>query len=1127
MPRFSHLHLHSDYSFLDGVGRSSEYASLARDAGHVGIALTDHGNLYGIPAHWRACEKMGVKPIAGCELYINDDRSNRSAPRGEEKSEALAAGTVDPTFVDSHLVVLCESDLGWKNLLAINHDSVLNGFYYRPRATNDFVLRHSKGLIATTACLGSAFSRYAATGEIRKLRRLLADYRDAFGRDNFFREVHISEIAEQKTVNEVLASECESLGIPAIIAADVHYACNVDAARQDEMIAVSRRTPVNDPKAFKLEARSLYFWSVADAYALAKSFGYPLTRRDVDAMAERTATIADRCNAKPLGDGKLKPPAFILDDGTPCADGFAELKKQTVEGFRERFAHLPKAAVPEYVARLRHELDIVRRCEMSDFYLVTADAARECRRRNIRYWTRGSGCASLVAAAIGVTPIDPIRFSLLFERFVDPSRPNAPDFDMDVDASRRDELAEWLKKKYGGANGERIARIASISTFGIKSAIRDVCFAHGVDSTLAFGVSEVADRLPPAIEETLAVSVPANREKTIDDAVAALVETGDRRVAALVADHLPVLRSGLSMVGRARGRSLHAAGYVVAPGPLREHLPIDRVGSTKSEPVVVSAWGEGQASQDISPTGLLKIDLLALETMSVVSEIVRDAAERTGRDEADINAEIDPVRIDFADPVVLREFETGVGFGLHQLAAVDQILAKYVAKLKPKSVDEIVAAVALYRPGSMDFVDDFLQRARGRESVPEVDPIFDEIARETYGILVYQEQIMSVLHRLGDIPLREAYKIIKAISKKDKATIVAARERFIKAASEMQNVDASKAGSIFDIVEKFAGYGFNKAHAASYGVLSYQTAKLRSLYPTEFWKAWLNATPNESGKSDVRKIELLLDAASASGVRLVPPLIGHSGSSWRYLKGRALLAPLSLVRGVGENAAFAIREEYVARPWPDFWSFLQWADTHRRVVSSSALEALAHAGAFGTWKLPTNEAVDLVAALVEFKESKSNGTRVEQLREAVKRPDFFRTVRDDEVLSAFEAKSLGFNFWYAPWQLRGRRDKVARLVAANRIADDHETKLHGKRRAFAIAAIRTRKDKKGRTMAFLDLATPKGSRVRGIAFSSAWQHAKRVRVGDVYLIAGEFDEKGVFVLASNPDAFRPLDSVVG
>lgn len=1129
--QFVNLHLHSDYSLLDGVGRSAEYAELAAKAGHTHLAITDHGNLYGLPEHRRACAQFGIKPIYGCELYVNDKRDKTPEVKRSARRENIPKDAIDPTFTDNHLVVLAMNAEGWRNLLHINHDAVRNGYYYKPRTTHDFVLRHNAGLICTTACLASKFARLRTN--LPRLRAMLSQFRDAFG-DRFFGEVHFNSVPEQVEWNAILLRECRSLGIKVVAACDVHYACREDVDRQDEMIAVARRKVVGDPTGFRLEERSLWY---KDGAAMLKAHARMYRRHEglskPESVIRRTVDIAARCDADIYPDGTLKPPVFKDDRGNRPANPNDYLRRLAVRGFREFIKpSIRPNKIPVYVARLNHELDVIERCGMADFYLVTWDVTRECRERGIVYWTRGSGCASLVAAAIRLTPIDPVRFGLILERFIDPSRPNAPDFDVDIDADRRGEIIEWMEAKYGGKGGENIARIASATTFGIKAAIGDVCFTRGVPKTISLGLADATANMKPALgfpvpqaELDLASATVADRASVVSKAMADLRDACPERLRSELDAHRSTVAAALMMVGRVKGRTRHAAGFVVAPSSLVNYMPIDRVRDTKTnEPVYVTSWAEGQASQDISPTGLMKLDLLGLETLTVVRRIVDAASKRTGRD---VRAEIDPWRMDFSDETVRREYATGNGIGLHQLNAEDQQLASLVRRLDVRAVDDIVAAVALYRPGALQFLDAFVARAAGCETAESHGDIFDAATRDTHGVVVYQEQVMRLLHEAGGLPMREAYKIIKAISKKDSATISKAKSDFLSGAKS-KGIGAQEAERIFGLVERFAGYGFNKGHAASYGVLSWVTAYLRAKYPLEFWWAWLCSTPNEAlargkGRGE-RRVESMMRAATAAGVTILPPLIGQSGSQWAVTDS-GVRAPLSLLIGVGDKAADAV---LAAGPFDSGWKFLEWAETNGRLVNSKALKAMAQGGAFSVFKWSAESAVDLVTRWADCKASKGRGTKTEQAR-AMYRADKSRgtlMVSDAETRMEMERMALGFVFWRDPWKMRGRLGKVQRLIDEGRIASDRERSLRGRRRPFVVAGIRRHTDKKGKAMAFLTLLGPSGVKVSGVCFGSIWSKvSKSVRQDNAYLVTGNFDNKGSLIIGDSQQPFYPVDSI--
>ena len=1064
--------------------------------------------------------------LHNCEFYVNDERHRSKEVYAQAREERADKKTLDPTFTDAHLIVLAATPAGWKNLLAINHDSVTadGAYYYKPRTTHQYVLDHSDGLVVTTACIGSLFGKLALRGERARLRDLLGQFKDAMG-ERFFYEVQFNEMEEQKKVNDILRAECKLLGIEPVLTSDIHYACKGDDARQDEMIATSRRMRVDDPDGFKLTTRDLWYSGIKDAWLTAKARGYAVDKMFIARAAANTATVAAMCDADIYPDTALKPPPYVDERGQRPADPFAFLTSLAVDGYR-RLVKGQVADEATYAARLKRELKVIRDCAMTDFFLVTWDIVRECKARGIMVWTRGSGCASLVAACMGITPLDPIRFGLLFERFVDPARPNAPDFDLDIDTSRRYEVIQWLEKKYGGADGDRIARVGAVQTFGIKAALREVLKSRGVDARTCNKLAEATDAMEPAVgfpvpqaEVELSNMKVGDRCGVLSKVIAELTEACDPETRQWIGTNGDTLAGALTMVGRAKGRGMHAAGYVVSPVPLRELVPVDRALEPHSNrPIIVTSWSEGQNSQDLADTGLMKVDMLGLETVCVVSMIATKASERHGRD---VHAEINAWKMDFADPATLREFATGNGHGLHQLGASDQSLAQFAAKIRSKRVEDIIAAVAMFRPGSMSHLEEYLARARGEAAVPEVEPTLDRITTETYGVLAYQEQIMLALHTLGGIPLRDAYKLIKAISKKKGDEIKAAEEKFLKHAAGTCGPEVARA--VFDDVLAFAGYGFNKAHAASYGVLSWITAYLRAKYPIEFWWAWLCRTDNKpAAHADERKVEAMMRRAQQSGVALIPPTVGVSGGQWGITKQGRLLAPLSLISGVGEGAAEAILSASRAEKWKDVWQFLAWIEKNGRVATSKVAEALAKAGALRRLA-PTCLAVDACKAFAVSKSRKSESRAESARRLVTQHPGEFALTRPDEATYAvFERQALGFAFWRNPWTLAGRSGKVERLIAENRIADDDERNLLGKRRAFLVAGLRKHKDRKQREMAFLNLVDRKGNATKGVVFASAWERiGDGVRVDKVYLVKGEFDRKGGYLI----EAMADLDHV--
>lgn len=1118
-----HLHLHTDSSFLDGIGRPEEYASLAKKHGMRAVAITDHGNLHGLPSFRKAMRDAGIKPLFGCEFYLNAKRDE--AKETKSKASGAQASGFDPLLRNHHQLLIAMNTEGWRNLLRLNHDAIRNGYYYYPRTTVEMVLEHNAGLICTTTCTTSIFSRLIVARKFNDCRRLISRYKEAFG-DRFYFEVQPWDYDEQKSVNKFLIAEMRKQRVEPVMTCDVHYAMPQDKDRQDEAMAIARNTTIDDPERFQISTNN-YFFTAKEAIDLYEKNGHPGGRKLAERACRNTEKIADRCDADIYSDDSLKPPIYRRPDGSAVDDAFAELKRLTIEGFKEIVApNIPRARMQEYKDRLIHELRIIKRCEMSNFYLVTMDIVKECLDRKILVWVRGSGCASLVAACLRITRQDPIRYKLLFERFIDPSRPNAPDFDLDIDSTRRHEIVEFVTKKYGGEQGENIARILAIQTYGLKMALQRVLKAHGVASGTIWQLSEAAAfaASDKKIEASLASCTPDERRKVWDDITDRLCSHCKKETVAWVRSHPDIMDAALCMVGRRFNRSKHAAGYVLTPTPVVDHLPIDRVyDDALKEHIITTAWGEGQASTDISPSGLMKLDLLGLDTITVVSRTINLASKRSNRD---VWQEVDSWKMDFADPKVAAEFASGRGMGLHQLSEVDQGLAKFAGELKPKRVEDVTAMVAMYRPGSIEFLEQYKRRAHGHEEADSVHPIYDEILEETYGIIVYQEQIMHILNRIGGIALRQAYGIIKAISKKKEKDIKAARVEFVSGAAK-HDIGDREANEIFDLIEKFAGYGFNKAHSASYSELSWITAYLRANYPLEFYSSLLDATPNrkkkKKGKEIDRKVEIVMRQAQRTGIKVLPPAIGLSSGSWKISKKGAIIAPLSVVSQVGEGAGDAIEAAYRKHKWKSVIEFLSWCESNKSTVNSQALKLIAKAGGFRTFKVSPAQAFDLVSAWSQYRPTKKNGTQTEQLKRQLAEDggEIYRTADTAEVRMFFEREAIGFAFWCNPWMMNDRAEKVSQLIHSGRVHSHDDKRLRGKRRPFLVNSVRSHTDRRGGKMAFLTLSTIDGSQIKAVAFSSVWKKCK-VKTDHVYLITGEFDRKGDYIVN---DANRPFVSV--
>ncbi|MGD0200445.1 MAG: DNA polymerase III subunit alpha [Bryobacteraceae bacterium] len=884
---FVHLHLHSDYSLLDGACEINQLIRAVQEQGMPAVALTDHGNLFGAVQFYTTAKDNGVHPIIGCEVYVSQQGH-------KVRSD---------TDRYNHLILLCENQEGYRNLIELASTAYLEGFYYKPRLDKDLLAQHSRGLIALSACLKGDINEKLLADRYEEARRLAHGYVDIFGRGNFFLELQNHNLEEDRRVIPPTVRLARETGIPLVATNDAHYLHRDDALSHDVMLCIQTGKMLSDETRLRWKTDDFYLKSRAEMLAL---FG------EVEEALDCTWEIAQRCQVK-LEQVQEPFPKFEVPEGHSTDTYFEYVARQGYERRRPRLEALAEArrlkhALPEYDERLDREIRMIQQMNFSGYFLIVWDFIRFAKSRGIPVGPgRGSAAGSLVSYAMGITDIDPLEYGLLFERFLNPERVSLPDIDIDFCTRRRGEVIQYVTEKYGR---EQVAQIVTIGTLGARAAIKDV------GRVLEMGFADV-DRLTKLVPNVLNITLP---DALRMEPGFALAVQKDERVG-------KVLDVALKLEGMARNAGVHAAGVVIAPQPLRELVPLCR---TNKDEIVTQYDMNG-----LEKLGLLKMDFLGLTTLT----LIHDALELIERHRG-IGLVVEDLPLD--DPATFEVFCRGFTSGIFQFesAGMRDILRRY----QPSRIEDLIALNALYRPGPLQggMVADFIERKHGRRQVVYDFPELKGILEETYGVIVYQEQVMQIANRLAGYSLGEADILRRAMGKKKPEEMARQRERFVQGATGRGH-NRRKAEKLFELMEQFAGYGFNKSHSAAYAYLAYITAYLKAHYPLDFVAALLTS---ETGNT--AKVVKYISECRDMGIRVLPPDV--NSSDWSFTPdGGAIRFGLGAIKSLGQAAVESIlgarRDAGPFRSLYDFCERVDLGAVNRRMIESlikaGALDSLA------------------------------------------------------------------------------------------------------------------------------------------------------------------------------------------
>ncbi len=868
---FAHLHCHSHYSLLDGANRIPSMVKKVRESGMNALAMTDHGNLYGALEFYSECKAGGVNPIIGYEAYIAPGRRfDRSATRMKEAS--------------FHLTLLAMNQQGFKNLVKLASAAFLEGFYYRPRIDKEILELYSEGLICLTGCASSELSHLLLAEKKAAAEDLLAWYTRVFG-DRVYLEIQDSGIEIQKLCLEATVDVANRLGMPLVATNDAHYLNKSDASAHDILLCVNTRTNRTDEKRMKLGSHEFHLRTPEEMYAAFPTLG--------EAVA-RSQEIANRVDIQ-LDLTKRHFPVFKPPEQKTDVQYLRELCEA---GLNWRYGDPPDQ---KYVDRLNFELAVIEKMGYSSYFLIVWDFARFARENQIPCTARGSACGAIVAFLLGLSDVCPIKYDLLFERFLDPSRTEAPDIDIDFCRDRRQMVIDYVKQKYGEAN---VAQIGTFGTLKAKAAIRDVGRAMGVPLSR---VDQIAKMVPEGPKVKLKEVLEENPELA-----------GEYEADAEIRE---LIDFALQLENLARSAGTHAAGVVIADRPLDEYVPLQRITGKED---TLTQWTE------VEKAGLLKMDFLGLRNLSILDKAVKNVKRHRGLD-------LRPIDLPLDDQETFELLQRGETKGIFQLESGG--MRDLLTKMKPDKFEDIIATSALYRPGPLEggMVMTYVDVKHGRQPLPRMHPLVDAVLDETYGVMVYQEQVMRILNRVGGIELSSAYACIKAISKKKADIINRSREQFITGAQQ-RDMPAEQATELWALIEKFAGYGFNKSHSTAYGSIAYQTAYLKAHYPQEFMAALLSC-----GMESSERISEHVDDCRRMKIHVRPPSVNESDVEFTVV-GDELSFGLGAIKGLGEAVVTAIVEERTAHgPYRSIYDLAERHDG--KTISKGVLEILVKSGA--------------------------------------------------------------------------------------------------------------------------------------------------------------------------------------
>ncbi len=1062
---FIHLHVHTEYSLLDGAIRLDDLIHKAESYGMSAVTMTDHGTMFGALSFYKKVSKAGMRPIIGCEVYV--------APKSR-----FDKNPHDKSGGSYHLVLLARNKKGYQNLCRLATIAQLEGFYYKPRIDKEVLREHSEGLIALSACLHGEIPRLIQKDRIDLAKEVALFYQSLFGEGRFYLEVQANGIAEQEKVNAALLEMSRELSIPLVATNDCHYLNSQDVRAHEILLCIQTGKTIHDEKRFRFRTDQLYFKSPDE---MKKDFAsYP-------GAIENSVHIAGQCNVE-LEFGKYHFPKFPIDPGETAAERMARNAetglKQRLQEIGER--HQGPVDEEQYRKRLRYEIDVIQKMGFPGYFLVVADFIRYAKEAGVPVGPgRGSAAGSLVAYSLGITELDPIEYGLIFERFLNPGRQSMPDIDVDFCMDKREAVFKYVLDKYGGP--DHVAQIITFGKLQARAVIRDV--GRALDIPLR-EVDVIAKLIPDVLKITIEQAI--QQEPRLRK-----MEREDPRVKEL----LSIARV---LEGLPRHASTHAAGVVISGRPLVEYLPLYK--GSKGE--VVTQYD----MKCVEAIGLIKFDFLGLRTLTVIDHALKLIRERHG------NAP-DISRLDMEDTKTFELLCAGKTTGVFQLESSG--MKDILVKLKPESFNEIIALVALYRPGPLEsgMVDDFIKRKHGKVEVAYLVPELEPILKDTYGVILYQEQAMKIASVLANYSMAEADNLRKAMGKKVSEIMVQERKRFLEGAND-NGIDLKKAEAIFDLIEKFGGYGFNKSHSAAYALIVYQTAYLKANYPIEFMASVLTS---EMGTTD--NVVKYITECRNQGIPVLPPDINESGKDFTVVE-QSIRFGLAAIKNVGEGAIesiIAARE--TDGSFKSIYDFCERVDLRR--VNKRVVESLIKCGAFDSTGAKRSQMLYVMEDALEIGQKRQKdrisgqfnlfGATAQEGGVQPTLPDMEEWPENQRL--AFEKETLGF---FVTGHPLAKYEKIlSKYTSADTLKildfpDGRQVRIGG-----VVSSFKVITDRKGGRMAFVTLEDLHGF-VEVTLFASVYEKVSEFIDTDVpILVDGHItkDEKSVKILA---DSVSPL-----
>ncbi|MCP4685429.1 MAG: DNA polymerase III subunit alpha [bacterium] len=1040
---FVHLHTHSQYSLLDGACRLDSVIELAREHKMPALAVTDHGNMFGAIEFYKKANRAGIKPIIGCEAYVAGGSRHEKKPSNRYPDGGF------------HMVLLAKNLTGYKNLMKLTSAGFLEGFYHRPRIDKELLRLHSEGLIATSACLKGEVNWNLLNGNTETAVATARELHEIFGEGNFYLELQNHGLEKEQMLIPKVDAISRETGIPLVVTNDCHYLRQEDSLAHDALLCIQTGKMVEDTQRMRYNSDQIYFKSADE---MEKLFG------DFKPALENTVAIAEACNLE-LEMGNLKLPIFPIPRSFVDADVY--LRHLCEEGCQRRY----EAITDELTERLDYELGVIKQMGYAGYFLIVKDFCDYARKHHIPVGPgRGSAAGSLVSYALGITNVDPIRFELLFERFLNPERISMPDIDIDFADRGRDKIIQYVIEKYGKEN---VCQIITFGTMAARGVLRDV----GRVLSMPYGeVDKIAKMVPATPGMTLSVAL-----KQVDDLKKLRKE--DKRVERLI-------NYALTLEGLARHCSTHAAGVVIAPSALTNYVPLFK--GTKDE--ITTQYD----MKMVEAIGLLKMDFLGLRTLTVIDDAIRMIHENHP------DVVIDPDKLPLDDPEVYKVFASGRTIGIFQFESSG--MRDYLRRFGPENFTDITAMNALYRPGPLDsgMIDTYIERKKGVSKVVYLHPMLEEILKPTYGVIVFQEQVLKIANQLAGYSLGKADLLRKAMGKKD-ANLMAEQKKAFLAGAAKKNIDHKIADEMFHQIETFARYGFNKAHATCYAFVAYQTAWLKHYYPKEFMAAMLTS---EISSSD--RIYVLLEECRRKDIQILPPDVNESNIDFTVVEGNIRFGLLA-VKNVGEGPAGAI-----VRARGEGGPFESLADLTSRIearhLNRRTLESLIAAGACDSLGNNRAQMTEAVEALLEYGHKVMAQTNTHDLFdgsgvEATRVEPALPAIDDwsNHERLAKEKNMLGF--FVSGHPLDRYRDEL--LSFATSPIDDLKQAVDGREVTVGglLTAIKPMTDKKGNQMAFATLEDFSGH-VELILFSDCFEKAKEIlEIDRIVLTSGRISTR--------------------